>query len=157
MNGASRFRECSLRKKAFSLRGKFAPLNGKIVWKVNSLRKKVGKRHVYPLRPMCPKGGPISPRYRMKFTSDNFTSSRGRFFSSKEKTANNFTSPRKLAGERHVSPAIPGFLRSRPSSLRKEAAERENHVRCIIPSVVSLGQRWHVVQHKKFSQRLPRT
>ena len=33
----------------------------------------------------------------------------------------------------------------------------ERHVRCIIPPRVSPGQRWHVVQHKKFLQRLSRT
>ena len=175
-NDAGRFRECSSRKRVFSLRGKFTPLNGKVVGKVNYLRKKAGERHVYPLRPMFRKdgpislryimkftrenftslrnlarerhvslaipvflkGGPISPRYRMKFTGDNFTSLRGRFFSSKEKIANNFTSLRNLAGERHVSPAIPVFLRG-PSSLREEAAKKEKHVRCIVPHVVSLG------------------
>ena len=81
-------------KRAFSPRGKITPLNGKIVGKVNSPRKKAMERHVYPLRLMFPKGGPISPRYRIKFTRDNFTSPRGGFFSSKEKIANNFTSPR---------------------------------------------------------------
>ena len=72
-NDAGRFRECSSRKIVFSLRGKFTPLNGKIEGKVNSLRKNTGERHVYPLRPMFPKGGPISLRYRMRFTKDNFT------------------------------------------------------------------------------------
>ena len=33
----------------------------------------------------------------------------------------------------------------------------ERVLRCIIPSKVSPGQRWHVVQHKKFSQRFSRT
>ena len=144
-------------KRVFSPRGKFTPLNGKIVRKVNSPRKNVGERHVYPLRPMFPKGEPIFPRYVMKFTRDNFTSPRGRFFSSKEKIAYNFTSPRNLAGERHVSPTILVFLRGRPSSPSEEVAEKEKFVRCIVPHVVSPGQRWHVVQHKKFSQRLSRT
>ena len=93
----------------------------------------------------------------MKFTRDNFTSLRGRFFSSKENIAYNFTSPRNLAGEGHVSPARPVFLRGRPNSPREEVTETENHVRCIIPLMVSSGQRWHVVQHKKFPQRLSRT
>ena len=84
-NNAGRFRECSSRKRAFSLMGKFTPLNGKIAGKVNSSRKKAGEKHVYPLKPMFPKGGPISPRYKMKFTRYNITSLRGRFFSSKEK------------------------------------------------------------------------
>ena len=92
---------------------------------------------------MFPKCGPISPRYRMKFTRDNFTSLRGRFFYSREKIADNFTSLRNLVGERHVPLARPVFLRGRPSSLREEVAENENPVRCIIPLVVSLGQRWH--------------
>ena len=47
--------------------------------------------------------------------------------------------------ERHVSLAIPIFVRGRPSSPRDEVAEKEKHVRCIIPPVVSPSQRWHVV------------
>ena len=141
----------------FSSRGKFTPLNGKISGKANSLRKKAGERHIYPLNPMFPKGRLISLRYRMKFTRDNFTSLGGRFFPSKEKIADNFTFPRNLAGERHVSPARPIFLRGIPSSPREEVAEKEKLMRCIISLVVSPGQRWHVVQHKKFPQRLFRT
>ena len=93
----------------------------------------------------------------MKFTRDNFTSLRGTLLSSKEKIVDNFTSPRNLAGERHVSPARPDFLRGRPSFPREEVAEKENPVRYIISPMVSLGQRWHVVQHKKFPQRLSKT
>ena len=93
----------------------------------------------------------------MKFTRDNFTSPRDRFFSSKEKIADNFTSPRDLVGERHVSLARPIFLRSRPSSLREEVAEKEKPMRCIIHPVVSPGQRWHVIHHKKFPQMLSKT
>ena len=93
----------------------------------------------------------------MKFTRDNFTSLRGRFFSLKEKIADNFTSPRNLAEERHVSPTRPIFLRGRPSFPREEVVEKEKPMRCIIPPMVSPGQRWHVVQHKKFPQRLSRT
>ena len=155
-NDAGRFRECSSRKRAFSPRGKFTPLN-EIAGKVNSSMKKARERHVYPLRPMFPKGGLVSPRYRMKSTRYNFTSQRGRFFSSKEKIVDNFTYPRNLAGERHVSPTRPVFLRGKPSSPREEVAEKEKPMRCIIPLVVSPGQRWHVVQHKKFPQRLSRT
>ena len=70
----------------------------------------------------------------MKFIRDNFTSPRGRFFSSMEKIVDNFTS-----------------LRGRSDSLREEVVEKEKHVRCIIPPVVSPSQRWHVVQHKNFS------
>ena len=93
----------------------------------------------------------------MKFTKDNFTSLRCRFFSSKEKIADNFTSPRNLAGERHDSQSIPIFLRGRPSFPKEEVVEKEKLVRCIIPPMVSPGQRWHVIQHKKFPQRLFRT
>ena len=82
-NDAGRFRECSSRKRVFSSWGKFTPLNGKILGKVNSPRKKAGERHVYPLKPMFPKGRLISLRYRMKFTKDNFTSLGGSFFPSK--------------------------------------------------------------------------
>ena len=88
---------------------------------------------------MFPKGGPISPRYRIKFTRDNFTSPRGILFSSRKKIADNFTSLRNLARERHVSIAIPIFPRGRPISPREEVVEGENPVRCIIPLVVSLG------------------
>ena len=90
----------------------------------------------------------------MKFTRYNLTSPRGRFFSSKEKITDNFTHPRDLALERLVSPTRPIFLRGRFSSPREEVAEKENPIRCIIPPVVSPYQRWHVVQHKKISQRL---
>ena len=122
-NDAGVFRECSSRKRVVSLRGKFTLLNGKIVGKVNSSRKKVGERHVYFLRLMFPKCGPISLKYRMKFTRDNFTS------------------PRNLAGERHVSLTILVFIKGRPNSPRDKVAKKENPVRCIIPPMVSLGQR----------------
>ena len=89
----------------------------------------------------------------MKFTRDNFTSARGRFLSLKEKIVDNFISPRNLAGERHVSPTKPVFLRGRPNSPREEVAEKEKPVKCIIPPMVSPGQRWHVVQHKKNSPK----
>ena len=85
----------------------------------------------------------------MKFTRDNFTSPRGRFLSPKEKIVDNFIFPRNLAGERHVSPTRPVFIRGRPNSPRKEVAKKEKIVKCIIPPMVSPGQRWHVVQHKK--------
>ena len=140
-----------------SPRGRFFSSKEEIVDNFNSPRKKAREIHVYPLTPMFPKGGPISSRYRMKFTINNFTSPRGRFFSSKKKIADNFTSPRNLAGERYVSPTIPVFLRGRPSSPREELAKKEKSARCIIPHVVSPGQRWHVVNHKKFPQRLSRT
>ena len=94
---------------------------------------------------MFPKGGPFSLRYIMKFTRDNFTTLRGRFFSLKEKIVDNFTSPRNLVRERHVSPAIPVFLRGRPSSPREEVVKKEKPMRHILPPVVSLSQRLHVV------------
>ena len=72
-------------------------------------------------------------------------------------TRDNFTSPRKKAGKKHVSPTIPVFPRGRLSSPREEVTEKKNPMRCIIPPMVSLGQRWHVVQHKKFPQRLSKT
>ena len=93
----------------------------------------------------------------MKFTRDNFTSPRGRFFSSKEKIADNFTFPRNLEGEIHVSLARPIFIRGRPSSPREEAVKKEKPIWCIIPPMVSLGQRWHVVQQTKCPQKLSRT
>ena len=93
----------------------------------------------------------------MKFTRENFTCLRGGFLSLREKIADNFTSPRNLVGERQVSPARLVFLKGRPSSLSEEVVEKEKPVRCIIPHVVSLGQRWHVVQHKKFPYRLFKT
>ena len=132
-NDACRFRECSSRKRVFSSRGKFTHFNDKIAGKVNSLRKKVGERHVSALRSMLTKGGPISPRCKMMFTKDNFTFSR------------------KNVGKRHVSPTRLVFPGGRPNCPRKEAAENEKPVRCMIPPVVSPGQRWHVVQHKQFS------
>ena len=60
--------------------------------------------------------------------------------------ADNFTSLRNLARERHVSLAIPVFLKGRPNSPREEVVEKEKPVRYIIPPVVSPYQRWHVVQ-----------
>ena len=86
----------------------------------------------------------------MMFTRDNFTPPRGRFFSSRENIENNFTSPRKKVGGKTCCSGIPVFPGGRPNSPREEVAEKEKLVRCIIPPVVSLGQRWHVVQHKKF-------
>ena len=144
-NDACRFKECSSRKIGFSLKRKFTPLNEKFAAKVNPPRKKARERHVSPLRPMFPKGGQISRRYKMMFTRDNFTSPRGRFFSSREKIANNFTSLRKKVGERHVSLVIPVFPRGRTGALREEVTWKENPMRCIIPPVVSPSQWWHVV------------
>ena len=96
-NDIGRLRECSSIKRACSPRGKFTPINDKIVGKVNSLRKKVG--------------------------------------------------------ERHVSLARLVFLGGRPSSPRKEVVEKEKPIRCIVPPVVSLSYRWHVVQHQTNSPK----
>ena len=93
----------------------------------------------------------------MKFVKDNFTSPRGRFFSSKKKIADNFTSPRNLVGERDASPTRPDFLRSRPCSRSEEVVEKEKPMRSIIPPMVSPGKRRHVVKHKKFPQKLSKT
>ena len=97
-------------------------------------------------------------------------------------TRDKFISPREKGGKGHVSPIRPIFPKGRPSSprykvisprykftspkdmvgnklvfSREGVAKKERRVRCIIHSMVSLGQRWHVVQHKKFSRRLSRT
>ena len=68
---------------------------------------------------------------------DNFISPRGKFFSSRENIADNFTSPRNLVVERHVSPTIPVFPRGRPSSPREEVVEKEKPLRCISPLVIA--------------------
>ena len=55
-----------------------------------------------------------------------------------------FTSPKDMVG-------------NKPIFSRERVVEIEKPLRCIIPLKVSLGQRWHVVQHKKFPHRLSRT
>ena len=95
------------------------------------------------------------------FPRGKFTPPKGRFFSSREKIADNFTSPRKKTWERHIPPIIPIFPRVRPSSpryrdkftspkdmvrhkhvfSRERVIEMEMHVRCIIPPRVFPGQR----------------
>ena len=55
-----------------------------------------------------------------------------------------FTSFKDIVGNKHVFSSERIALMERP-------------VRCIIPPMVSLGQRWHVVQRKKFPQRFSRT
>ena len=42
-NDVDRFKECSSRNKAFSIRGKFTPLNDKAIGKVTFPRKKANK------------------------------------------------------------------------------------------------------------------
>ena len=46
---------------------------------------------------------------------------------------------------------------NQPAFSKKKVAEMERPVRSIIPLKVSLCQRWHVVQHKKFPQRMSKT
>ena len=97
-------------------------------------------------------------------------------------TRDKFISPREKAGKGRVSPIRPIFPKGGPSSpsykvmsprykftsskdmvgnkiffSREGVAEMERHVRCIIPPRVSPSERWHVVQHKKFPQRLSKT
>ena len=55
-----------------------------------------------------------------------------------------FTSPKDMVG-------------NKPVFSRERVVKMERPMRCIIPPRVSLGQRWQVVQHKKFPQRLSRT
>ena len=138
-NDVGKFRKCSSRKRVFSPRGKFTSLNGKIVGKDNSPRKKAGERHVYPLMPMFLKGGPISPRYKNEVHQ-------GRFHFSKEFGRG------KTCFSSHTC-----FLKGRASSPMEEVVEKEKPMKCIIPLVVSPGQRWHVVQHKKFPQMMSKT
>ena len=58
-------------------------------------------------------------------------------------------------------PSSPRFKMMSPrdkfTSPRERVAKMDRHVRCIIPPRVFLGQRWHVVQHIKFPQRLSKT
>ena len=111
---------------------------------------------------------------RRFFLENRIAPPKGRFFPPREKTTNNFTSPRELAEEGHVPPVKPIFLGGGPSSPRykmmspkdkftsqkdmvgnkpvfskERVVEMERLVRCIIPPRVSPIQRWHVVQHKK--------
>ena len=113
---------------------------------------------------------------------DRITPPKGIFFPLKENIANNFTSSRKKAGERHVPLVIPIFPGGGPISPRYKmmsplekftspkdmvgnkpvfskgrVVEMERHVRCIILPRVSPSPRWHVVQNKKVSQRLSKT
>ena len=45
---------------------------------------------------------------------------------------------------------------NKPVFFKEGFVEKERLMRCIIPLMVSLGQGWHVVQHKKFPQMLSR-
>ena len=53
--------------------------------------------------------------------------------------------------------SLKDMVGNKPVFPRERVAEIERYVRCVIPPRVSPGQRWHVVKHKKFSQRLFRT
>ena len=84
------------------------------------------ERHVPPVKPVFPKGGPSFPRYIMMFPTDKFTS------------------PKDMVG-------------NKPVFSRERVVEMEMPLRCIIPPKLSPGQRWHMVQHKKFPQRFSKT
>ena len=117
-----------------------------------------------------PRGGSrdrVVPLSKRRFLlEDRFTPPKGRFFSSREKIADNFTSLREKVEEGHVLPVKPIFLggglnspRYRMMSLRdkftspkdmegnklvfssEKVVEMERLVRCIIPLRVSPGQR----------------
>ena len=125
-NDAGRFRECSSRKRAFSLRGKtlFTLLNDKVVGKVTVPRKKANKLVFSRERAddIFPRGGygdRVVPKRKRRFQpEDKFTPPKGRFFSLREKIADNFTSPREKIWERHIPLIRPIFPRDGPSSLR---------------------------------------
>ena len=48
--------------------------------------------------------------------------------------------------------SLKDMVGNKPVFSRERVVEMERVLRCLIPSKVSLGQRWHVVQHKKFSR-----
>ena len=80
------------------------------------------------------------PQVRHVFPRGGPSSPRYRMMSLREK----FTSTKDTVG-------------NKPIFSRERIAKMERQVRCIIPPRVSPSQRWHVVQHKKFPQRLSRT
>ena len=111
---------------------------------------------------------------------DRITHPKGGFFPPREKIVDNFTSPREKAGDGHVPPVMAVLSGGGPSSpryimmsprdkftspkdmvgdkpvfLRERVVKMEGQVRCIIPPRVSPGQKWHVVQHKKFPKGFP--
>ena len=103
-----------LKKKAFFPRGKFTSLNDKATRKVTIPRERAEGG--------CPRGGSeerVFPLSKRRFPQeDRITPPKGKIFSPGEKIADNFTSPRKKAMERHVSPVRPIFLKGGPSSPR---------------------------------------
>ena len=129
-NDASKFRECSLRNRVFSLGGKFTAPKGrffppreKIADNLTFPREKAWEGHVPPVRPIFPRGRPSFSRYKMMFPK------------------NKFTFPKDMVGNKHVFP-------------NERVTKMERPARCIIPPKVSLSQRWHVVQHKKNSPKV---
>ena len=77
----SRDRVVPLRKRIFLLKdritppkGRFFSLGEKIVNNLTFPRKKVGEGHVSPVKPVFPRGGPISLMYKMMSPKDKFTS-----------------------------------------------------------------------------------
>ena len=112
---------------------------------MNSLEEFIPPKEKVAERPTPPCGRFISlrendaGRFRECFSRKRAFSPWGKFTPLNRNIANNFSSPRNMAGERHVSPAIPVFLKGRPSSPREEVAEKEKPMRRIIPPVVSPG------------------
>ena len=104
-NIVGRFGECSLRNKVFSSRGKFNPLNDKTIGKVIVPRKKANKP-IFPrerAEDRFPRGGygdmDVLLSKRRFLPKDRITPPNGRFFSPREKIADNFTSSREKVGE----------------------------------------------------------
>ena len=185
-NDAGRFRECSSRNKAFSPRGKVSLPNDKAIGKVTVPRKKANKPIFLREKD---KGRFLRGGYgdrvvllskRRFLPKDRITPLKGRFFPPREKIADNFTSSREKAGEVHVPPVIPTFLRGGPSSLRyimmfprdkftspkhivgnnpvfsrERVAKIERPMRCIIPLRVSPSRACGTTQ--KFPQMFSRT
>ena len=102
-NDVGMFIEYSLRNRAISLRGKFTPPNDKAVGKVIVPRKKANKL-VFPrerAEDRFPRGGSrdrVVPLSKIRFLpKDKITPPKGRFFPSREKIVDNFTSSREKA------------------------------------------------------------
>ena len=109
-NNVGRFKECSSRNQAFSPRGKFTPPNDKVVGKVLVQEGK------FPRAGSCNRVVSLSKK---RFLPKNrITCPNGRFFSLREKIADNFTSPRELAGKGHVPLVKHVFPGGGPSSPR---------------------------------------
>ena len=116
-NDVGRFRECSSRNRAFSLKSKFTPQNDKAIGKVTVPRKKANKP-IFPrerAEGRFPRGGSrdkVVPLSKRRFLpKDRITPPKGRCFLPREKIANNFTSSREKAREGHVFLVKPVFFR----------------------------------------------